>query len=203
MVDSRCCIGICYLALLVCVLLTGGVGIAVGAELVFNGDFELRPDSGWEVVRWGDFPDTGNCRLRYRHDFSPDRDFEVMLHKMLHQGMRLQQRVEIATLDLEFSVSCRLTSKTERDSLYAAAAVFLEYLDTCDSVLGETRIYSATRGCDWLSGPRLHLIRAPDSLSWHDYRISIRAELDSLPGVAPDSVKAIRVGLLAFVRGNG
>lgn len=190
------------LLVVVLVLLTNVAGVASGRELVFNGDFELGPDSGWEVVRWGEFPDTGNCRLRYRHDFSPDRDFEVMIHKMLHQGMRLQQRVEVPTLDLQFSVLCRLTSKTERESLYAAAAVFLEYLDARDSVLGETRIYSATRGCDWQSGPRLHLIRAPDSLNWYDYRLGIRAELESLPGVTSDSVKAIRLGLLAFVRGN-
>ncbi len=183
-------------------MLTAIAGIALSAELVFNGDFELGPDSGWEVVRWGEFPDTGNSRLRYRHDFSPDRDFEVMIHKMLHQGIKLQQRIEIPCLDLAFFVSCRLTSKTERESLYAAAAIFLEYLNAQDSVLGETRIYSATCGCDWRSSPRLHLLRAPDSLSWHSYQLNIRTELESLSAVVPDSVKAIRLGLLAFVQGN-
>lgn len=173
-----------------------------GTELVRNGDFELAPDSGWQVEVWGEFPDTGNCRLRWQHSFNTDRDFEVMLHKMLHQGMRLVQEVEIPTTELEFSVSARLTSKTERDSLYAAAAVCVEYLDRRDTVLGETRIYSATRGCDWTSGPFLHLVRAPDSLHWYDYRFNVEDELALLTGVNPDSVRSIRVGLLSFVLGN-
>lgn len=171
-------------------------------ELVYNGDFELPPDSGWQVVRWGLFPDTGNCRVRWEHSANPDRDFEVMIHKMLHQGMKLFQRVELPDLDIEFSVSCRLTAKSESDSLFAAAAVFLEYLDNSDSILGESRIYVATRGCDWQNGPNLHLIRAPDSLNWYDYRFSLREELESLPGVRPELIKAIRVGLLGFVLDN-
>ncbi|MGQ9707957.1 MAG: hypothetical protein ACUVUR_03665 [bacterium] len=178
------------------------IGVVLGRELVNNGDFEFPPDSGWQVVRWGLFPDTGNCRLSWQHSFNPDRDFEVMIHKMLHQGMKLFQRVEITGLDLEFSVSCRLSAKSESDSLFAAAAIAIEYLDSKDSVLGETRIYSATRGCDWQNSPILHLISAPDSLHWHDYRFDLRTELENLTGVEPAQVKALRVGLLAYVLGN-
>ena len=173
-----------------------------GAELVVNGDFELPPDNGWQEEAWGEFPDTGNCRLRWRHRYHPDRDFEVMLHKMLHQGYRLYQKVEIPGVDLGLSVTARLTSKTERESLYAAAAICVEYLDSRDSVLGETRIYSATSGCDWTNSPSLHLIRAPDSTSWHDYHLLLPDELERLPGVAPDSIRSIRVSLLGFVLGN-
>ncbi|NPV13421.1 hypothetical protein HPY86_00595 [candidate division WOR-3 bacterium] len=172
-------------------------------ELIFNGDFELPPDSGWQIVRWGLFPDTGNCRLRWQHSFNPDRDFEVLIHKMLHQGMKLYQRVETPSIDsLEFSVSCRLTAKSESDSLFAAAAVCLEFLDNEDSVLGETRVYFATRGCDWQNSLWLHLIPAPDSLNWYDYRFLLRDELESLPGVQPELVKAVRIGLLGFVLDN-
>ncbi|MBN2536769.1 hypothetical protein JXB37_00670, partial [candidate division WOR-3 bacterium] len=60
-----------------------------GHELVQNGDFELPPESGWRARAWGEFTDTGNCRLRWRHSFHPDRDFEVMVHKMLNQGFAL------------------------------------------------------------------------------------------------------------------
>jgi len=188
-----------FLLLLLSGLLVNEV---MARELVRNGDFELPPDSGWQVIRWGEYPDTGNCRLRWQHSLHPDRDFEVMIHKMLHQGMKLYQKIPVSTLDLWFSVACRLTAKTERESLFAAGAVCLEYLDAVDSVLGETRIYSATSGCTWTNSPTLHLIRAPDSLSWHRYRLSVRSELDSLPGIAPDSVKAIRIALLAYVLGN-
>ncbi len=171
-------------------------------ELLYNGTFELVPDSGWKLYTWGDFPDTGNCRLRQLTDFEPDRDFELMLHKMLHQGMKLSQRINLPALDLGFSVSARLTAKTERDSLFAAAAVCLEYLGQHDTVLGETRIYSATRGCIWTSTPCLHLIRAPDSLNWHEYRFRLQDELANLPAVNPDSITALRVALLAYVLGN-
>ncbi len=177
--------------------------IAFGRELVLNGDFELEPRFGWQLDTWGMFSDTGNCRLRWQHDIAPDRDREVMLHKMLHQGMKLSQKLSVPTLDLGYSVSCRLSSKTERESLFAAACVGLEYLDHRDSIIGETRIYSATSGCPWTSTSTLHLMRAPDSLQWHDYRFNIAEEINRyLPGVVPDSVWSIRVYLLGFVLDN-
>ena len=116
--------------------------------------------------------------------------------------MKLYQKVEIPGLDLGFAVSCRLWAKTELESLFAAGCVYLEYLDRSDSVLGETRILAATAGCNWASSPVLHLIRASDSLDWHDYQFSIADEFDSLPGVSRDSVRAVNVGLLAYVLGN-
>jgi hypothetical protein len=125
-----------------------------------------------------------------------------MVHKMLHQGMRLSQKVVVPGTDLGFGVSCRLWAKTERESLYAAACICVEYLDRSDSVLGETRIFAATSGCDWSSSPVLHLIRVSDSLNWHDYRFSVDSELDSLPGVERDSIKAVRVSLLGYIKQN-
>jgi len=174
--------------------------LAPARELVRNGDFELPPDSSWQLSVWGDYPDTGNCRLRWRHDFDPDRDFEVLVFKMLHEGMRLSQKVAVPSTDLGFGVSCRLWAKTERESLFAAACVCLEYLDRSDSVLGETRIYAATSGCDWNSSPVLHLIRVSDSLNWYDYRFDVASELDSLTGVERDSIQAVRVSLLGYVK---
>ena len=176
--------------------------LAPARELVRNGDFELPPDSSWQTYVWGEFPDTGNCRLRYRHEFHPDRDFEVMVHKMLHQGMKLSQKVVIPNLDLGFGVSCRLWAKTERESLFAAACIGVEYLDRSDSALGETRIFAATSGCDWSSSPVLHLIRVSDSLNWYDYQFNVAAELDNLPGVERDSIQAVRVSLLGYVKQN-
>ncbi len=188
-------------AVAVCLLVLTAV-LAHAAELLVNGAFEEPPEVGWRYRVWGDFPDTANCRLVWRHDHEPDRDFEILLHKMLHQGAVLSQLVELPTLDAAFSVTCRLTAKTELESLYAAAAVCVEYIDRHDSVLGETRIYSATRGCDWSNSSRLHLVRAPDSLNWHRYRFILRDELVNLPGVNPDSVRCVRVSLLSFVLGN-
>jgi len=171
-------------------------------ELIYNGNFELPPDSGWRVIRWGEFPDTGNCRLRWLHTYHPDRDFEVMIQKLLHQGMKFFQQIDIPSLELQFSVSCRLSAKSESESLFAAAAVVLEYLNSSDSLLGETRIFYATPGCDWQNSPLLHLIRVSDTINWHNYRIDILNDLESLPGIEPTEIKSIRVGLLSFVRGN-
>jgi hypothetical protein len=176
--------------------------LAPARELVQNGDFELPPDSSWKTYVWGDFSDTGNCHRWYRHELDPDRDFEVMIHKMLHQGMKLSQEVEISNLDLGFTASCRLWAKTERETLFAAGCIGLEYLDSYDSVLGETRIYVATSGCDWASSPVLHLIRVSDSLNWHDYEFNIASELDNLPGVERDSIRSISIYLLAYVLNN-
>jgi hypothetical protein len=188
-------------ALTCCLIVVSAV--APGRELLLNGNFELPPDSGWREVAWGEFTDTGNCRLRWRHDHEPDRDFEVMVHKMLNQGFALTQRVDIPDLDLVFSASARLTSKTENFEYYAAAAVCLEYLDSHDSVIGETRIYSATSQAPWRSTPVLHLIGAPDSLSWHHYRLDLQSELANLPGVEAESIRAVNVKLLAYVDRNG
>lgn len=75
------------------------------------------------------------------------------------------QKVSISTLNLEFHVSCRFAAKSESDSLFAAAAIGLEYLDNEDSVLGETKIVYATAGCTWQNSPTLHLIRVPDTVN--------------------------------------
>lgn len=188
------CLSLCALA--------AATASASAAELIQNGQFEDPPDVGWRYRTWGEFPDTANCRLAWRHEHDPDRDFEILLHKMLHQGAELSQLVELPTLDAVFSIACRLTSKTELESLYAAAAVCLQYIDRRDSTLGETRIFSATSGCDWASSSRLHLIRATDSLSWHRYSFVLQDELRNLPAVDPDSVRYVRVALLSFVLGN-
>ncbi|MFO7675025.1 MAG: hypothetical protein R6X12_01710 [bacterium] len=174
-----------------------------GRELVLNGDFECSPFEGWREQAWGEFTDTGNCRLGHRPDLDPDPDFEVVVHKLLNAGYALYQQVPVSGVDLGFGVSCRLTSKTENRDYYAAAAVCLEYRDAGDSLLGETRIFSATTGHPWRDSPTLHLIGASDSLNWHEYRFNVAEELANLPGVAPGDIRSIRVVLLAYVDRNG
>lgn len=174
-----------------------------GAELLQNGDFELAPvaENGWVFESWGAFPDTGNCRLRWAHSFIPDRDFETSLLKTLEGSTRITQAVAVPTLDLGFSVECSLAAWTTSDPLYAAACITVEFLDRADSVLGETRLVRATSGCDWQSGPALHIVRLPDT-AWCRRTLSIAAELAALPAVSPTSVKSLRVGVLAYVHGN-
>jgi hypothetical protein len=189
------------LVALVSFALASGAG---AAELLQNGDFELAPvaENGWTFESWGNFPDTGNCRLRWAHAMLPDRDFEVSLLKTLHGGTKLSQTVSVPTLDLRFSVECSLAVWATLDTYYTVGCVSVEFLDRADSVLGETRLYRATRGCSWRSSPVLHLVAATDS-AFHRYTLDIRDELDSLSGVNPAAVKSIRVGLYSWVNGNG
>jgi hypothetical protein len=175
----------------------------VSRELLLNGNFEQEPipAHGWTFATWGNFPDTGNCRLRWRHDFHPDRDFEVMLQKTLHEGTSLSQVISPPSTNIDFDVTCRLVARTTSESLFAAACISLEYRDRDDSVLGETRILYATSGCDWQNGPALHLLPVADSL-WHDHHLRIAEELTHLPAVNPADIKTIRVSLLSYVKDN-
>jgi hypothetical protein len=182
------------------VLVLGLVLMSGARELVQNGDFEREPlDNGWVFDRWGNYPDTGNCRFRWRHSFDPDRDFEVMVQKTLHRGAQLSQVVAVPSLELEFEASCRMYCSTRSETTWTAACVNLEYLDTNDSLLGTTTIYKPTSGCTWTSNSKWHLIRVNDTL-WHDYRIDIASELaQHLPGVNAGDIRSIRIGILGYV----
>ncbi len=181
-------------------LLLLSYSLLLGNNLVINGDFELDPiANGWVFERWGNYPDTGNCRLRWLHSLNPDRDFEVMVQKTLHREARLSQVVRVPSLELEFAVSCQMYCSTRSESTWTAACVNLDYLDVQDSVLGTTRIYKPTSGCTWVSDTKLYLIRVNDTL-WHDYRIDVAVELaQHLLGVNVADIRSIRVGIVGYV----
>jgi hypothetical protein len=182
-------------------LVAGGLG---ARELLVNGNFEEQTSFGWRWDTFGNFADTGNCHLWTSNYYDPDLDREVCVHKVLHQWDMLSQNVDVPNVNLNFSVSAKLFCKTERPDtgFYACANVVLAYLDDDDSVLGETRIYSHTGGCDWADLPTLHLIEAPDTTQWHNYSFNVADELANLAGVNPAEVRAIRVGLWSYVRNN-
>jgi hypothetical protein len=184
----------------VLVVLAAAAAPAFARELVQNGNFEQDPlANGWVFDRCGNYPDTGNCRFRWRHNLDPDRDFEVMVQKTLHRGAQLSQVVAVPSLDLEFDASCRMYCSTRSETTWTAACVNLEYLDADDSLLGTTTIYKPTSGCTWTSDSRLHLIRVSDTL-WHDYHIDVADELArNLPGVSAGDIVSIRIGVLGFV----
>lgn len=186
---------------LVCglVLVLALVAPVLSRELTTNGNFEQEPTAnGWLFERWGNYPDTGNCRFRWQHSFNPDRDFEVMVQKTLHRGARLSQVVPVPNTNLGFGVSAKLFSRTNSETTWTAACICLDYLDASDSVLGSTLIYKPTSGCTWVSDDTLHLIRVDDTL-WHDYHLDISAELSNLPGVPGSDVRAIRLSALGYV----
>jgi hypothetical protein len=187
----------CILAMLLC-------GMASARELLVNGDFEDPARTTWRWDTFGNASDTGDCHLWQSYYYEPDLDREVCVHKTLHQWAMLSQTVDVPNTNLNFSASAKLFAKTERPDTgyYACANVIVSYLDANDSVLGETRIYVHTGGCDWKSTSVLHLINAPDSTQWHNYAFNVDNELNNLPGVNRADVTKIRVGLWSYVRNN-
>jgi hypothetical protein len=179
-------------------------GALSGRELVANGDFEQPASPAWKWETFGNFADTANCHLWQSCYFDPDLDREVGVHKTLHQWALLSQDVDVPSVNLNFSAAARLFCKTERPDTgyYACACVILQYLDVNDSVLGETRIYARTGGCDWTSSATLHLIPAPDTTRWHNYAFNVADELGNLPGVNPAQVRRVRLGLWSYARNN-
>jgi len=183
------------------VVLAGGLA---ARELVVNGDFEQPSATGWKWDTFGFFSDTANCHLWQSCYFDPDLDREVCVHKILHQWAMLSQDIDVPSVNLNFSASAKLFCKTERPDtgFYACANLILQYLDSGDSVLGETRIYTHTGGCDWTSSAALHLISALDSTRWHNYSFNVADELGNLSGVNPAQIRRIRVGLWSYARNN-
>jgi len=179
-------------------------GILPARELLVNGTLEEPPNVGWRWDTFGLFADSGNCHLWQSCYFDPDLDREVCVHKILHQWDMLSQTVDVPDVSLNFSVSAKLFCKTERPDtgFYACANVVLYYLGEIDSVLGETRIYAHTGGCDWVDSPMLHLIEAPDTTRWHNYAFNVASELTHLAGVNPSQVRRIKVGLWSYARNN-
>jgi hypothetical protein len=179
-------------------------GMASARELLVNGNFEDPARTTWRWDTFGVANDTGDCHLWQSYYYDPDLDREVCVHKTLHQWAMLSQTVEIPSTNLNFSASAKFFAKTERPDTgyYACANVILSYMDVNDSLLGETRIYVHTGGCDWASTPVLHLIDAPDSTHWHNYAFNVNDELDNLTGVSRSDVTKIRVGVWTYVRNN-
>ena len=53
-----------------------------------------------------------------------------------------------------------------------------------------------------MSTTALHLIEAPDSTRWHNYRLNLDSELTHLPGIDKGKIRKVKVGLWPYVRNN-
>lgn len=169
------------------------VAQVVGVELITNGDFESNSE-GWEEQSSG----TGTISFG---NYDPnDPDMEVQAYKYSNAGYKsLNQVVWAPALDISFSFSTAFWNSCENNTYnyYAASAIILYYLKEDETILGETRIYSATQYCPWQNTNTIHLYPVNDTL-WHDYSFNITDELTYLPGVAQDSIKKLKVSIYAF-----
>ncbi|MBD3237302.1 MAG: hypothetical protein GF330_11400 [Candidatus Eisenbacteria bacterium] len=166
-------------------------GLARGADLMENGDFEQPLEGAWEETYLGD------GTIERGLGFHPDGDYEVRVYKPAISGyVELSQTVPILGIDLDCSASLRLNANATGDA-WTACALVIGYLDAQGAVLGETRICRMTSNCPWQSSPTLHLIEADPGV-WSDHAFHIPDELEHLAGVDPLRVTALRMSLLTY-----
>jgi hypothetical protein len=171
--------------------------IAFANQLLTNGSFEDTLTNGWQQSMGGG----DSASITRGPDYDPDPDYEVLVYSTAgtsNSYAKLYQTVYVPTTDLEFSVNAKLYAYDNDDSVsWAGAAVVISYLDTCDSLLGDTKICAQSSSLQhpWINTSTSHIIEAPDSF-WHDYSFNIDDELTNLPGVNPSDINKIQVALL-------
>lgn len=182
------------------VLLFGAICVGNAAVLLTNGDFEQELDVGWQQGI------QGLCNadtLDRDQSYNPDPDYEVKVKKYDASYVRLYQAVNIATTDLEFSVSAKIKARELNvDSLrWATAAIVLEYLDAQYGVLGQTRVCHNTPHCPYINTPAFHMIEVADTAGWHTYSFNVDDELQYLSGINPIEIAKIKVSLYDTTNG--
>jgi hypothetical protein len=181
---------------IVIVLLSLGSLSAI--ELLENGDFEQDLSLGWTQELGG-----ANYEFGRDTEYKLDPDHEVYVEKFLLEYAMLKQTVPVVGLNLLFSAEARFDNACAPNTYgyFSASAIRLLYQNSSGETLGETRIYNGTEDCDWTSTQSLHLIEVPDDL-WHEYRLLIADEMESLPAVNPADVTQITLGLYCYNTDN-
>jgi hypothetical protein len=169
-----------------------GAAAAVAAEFLINGDFERTLTTGWSAAHG-----SGTYTIDADSFYEPDRDNEAYVQKYDADFARLEQAAPVPGSNLFFGYSVRLQAiaYNPETPYWAAAALVLYYQDDSGHVLGETRLAATTANCPWFSDSVVHVISVPDT-NWNRGTIDLRQELDSLPGVNPDSIRRIAVVVL-------
>ncbi len=181
-------------------ILLGAICFSHGAVLLTNGDFEQTLDIGWEQQIQGQHSaDT----IDRDPSYDPDPDYEVRVKKYDAAHARLYQIVNIATTDLEFTVTAKIqTREITPDSVrWAHASVVLEYLDTQYGILGQSRVCHNSPECPYINTPTFHMIEVTDTANWYTHAFNIDDELLNLPGVNQPDIAKIRVSLYDTTNG--
>ncbi len=168
--------------------------LAVGQNLLTNGDFEQELTVGWTFVGEGTGTHTADRSVSYQ----PDPDYEAMTYQYDNPGSaRLSQLVEAPGTQLEVSFWASFEQSGGSSTCWPAACFSVCYYDVNSARLGETRYYYSTYA-NWVPTPTLSLKRVTNP-AWAEYTLMVGDELAAnLPGVNPDDVARIEVALYSY-----
>ncbi|MFO7650700.1 MAG: hypothetical protein R6X13_05085 [bacterium] len=168
--------------------------VALGQNLLINGDFEQDLTVGWTYTDSG----YGTHQADRQTSYDPDPDYEAMAYQYDNPGWaRLAQRVDAPGVLLQLSFRASFLQTGGTSSCWPAACVSVCYYDGSSTLLGETRYFYSTYA-NWTPSPTLSLHRVNDP-AWADYSLNVAEEISTnLPGVDPGDVAQVEVALLAY-----
>jgi len=165
--------------------------IGTASNYVSNGDFEQALTTGWSQTMAG-----GGTTISRSTTYHPDSDYEVYVYKASGTTgyALLWQIADIPTCNMDLSFSAKLYAWDNYSGAWAGAAVKIEYLNSSNISLGETKVCRWSYDCPWTNAADCHIIQVADSL-WHDYSFNLLDELGNVPAVDPDEVAKIKITL--------
>ena len=175
------------------------LGIALGQNLLTNGDFEQDMSVGWTATQGG----AGSHVVERYMGQHPDPDYEVLVQQVSGSGWtKCHQIVDITDVDVEVSFWAQFYIGGGWSTCWPVTAVFIEYLDENGLFLGDTRICHHNAYWNWVPTSTRHLITVTNP-DWTEYTYDIRQELDNnLPGVNVADVAKIGVALYDYTSGG-
>jgi hypothetical protein len=173
--------------------------LAIGQNLLVNGDFEQDLTVGWTTTTGG----SGYGLSTRSTGYDPDPDYEAMDSLYAGAGWRLcSQTVDAPGVMLNLEFWAKFAIGGGSSTCWPVACITVGYLDAADNQLGETRFYYHNSYCTWVPSATLslHEVTNPD---WSQYDMNVADELSAnLPGVNPGDVAKIRVGLYNYTAGG-
>jgi hypothetical protein len=171
-----------------------GAALALGQNLLTNGDFEQDLTVGWTYTDSG----YGTHYADRQTGYQPDPDYEAHTYQLDNPGWaRLAQRVDAPGVLLDLSFWACFAESGGTSTCWPAACFSVCYYDAGSVLLGETRYYYSTYA-DWVPSPTFSLHRVNDP-AWAQYNLNIAEEISTnLPGVDPGAVASVEVALLSY-----
>jgi len=170
------------------------VALAVGQNLLTNGDFEQEITVGWTYSDSG----VGTHQADRQVGYHPDPDYEAMTYQYDNPGWtRLAQRVDVPGTQLTLSFWASFEETGGTSSCWPAACFAVCYYNSANTLLGETRYYYSTYA-NWTPTSTFSLKRVSNP-AWTQYSLNIMDELaQNLPGINPPDVARLEVALYSY-----
>ncbi|HTW91918.1 MAG TPA: hypothetical protein VMH22_09440 [bacterium] len=188
--------------LLFSVLVLALVAPAAATEYLVNGDFEQAITTGWvdtanNVV--------GSDSFARSDTFGqPTPGYAAKVYKTLAYFASLRQTVDVPDVYLALSFDGRFKIGGGSSTCWPVASVWVRYMNSSDSELGNTRFYLHNQYCSWAKSDTVSLIPIADTGGgWHTYTLKLWQELGwNLPGINRESVAKVTIDLYAYDNGT-